>query len=441
LIFLTNKYFLCFDNIKFVFIKRYKYVKKLDTGTCLCQGERDFMTRNERKIITMTSFGHFMSHFNMLFFPALIIPMANHYGTHVSDIVGRTFWMYCFFGLTALPWGMAADRWGAKPLMLIFHMGAGLSCICAGLWIDNITFMTLFLGGIGFFSGIYHPTGLGWISQSISRISFGMAINGIFGNLGLAVAPLIAGLINWIFGVQSVFIFIGVVNLFGAILLYCLTVSKDQNQGKPDRYSGHKAIQAFVILLIAMMLGGIAYRGATVVLPAYFELRNQGIFEYFVQFVQNLSPNVVASLTVSSIFFIGMLGQYTGGRSAERFDLRNCYLFFHLVCIPMAIAMAWCSGLSLIFVTMIYFFFLLGMQPIENTLVAKLAPPRFLHSAYGTKFILTFGVGALAVKMVVGIETHLGMSAVFLVLAGVSVLLVCSVLWLKYMTKNVQMII
>jgi MFS family permease len=396
------------------------------------------MTTNERKIITITSFGHFMSHFNMLFFPALVMPMAKFYGTNVSDIVGRTFWMYCLFGISALPWGIAGDRWGAKRLMHVFYIGSGLSCFCAGFWINNLVMMSVFLGGLGLFSGVYHPTGLGWISQSISRISYGMAVNGIFGNLGLAVAPLVAGLFNWFFGVQSVFFFIGGINLLGAILLFCLPVSTDKKVILSDDCSEQKTINAFIILLIAMMLGGIAYRGATVILPAYLELRNQVIFDFFVQFTNGLSPNVVASLTASCVFFIGMMGQYTGGRVAEHFDLRKCYLFFHLFCIPMVIAMAWLSNLYLILVTMVYFFFLLGMQPIENTLVAKLAPLQFLHSAYGTKFIFTFGVGAMAVKLVACIETVFGLSAVFLVLAGVSVLLVCCILWLKHMTKNIQ---
>jgi len=399
------------------------------------------MTTNEKRVIVISSFGHFMSHFNMLFFPALVIPMAHYYGSNVSDIVGRTFWMYCFFGITALPWGMTADRWGAKRLLFIFHIGAGLSCICAGIWIDNVAIMTAFLGGLGIFSGIYHPTGLGWISQSVTRISFGMAINGIFGNLGLAAAPLIAGLVNWMYGVQSVFFLIGGINLFGALLVICLSVSSESSHNQPDTHFQDKTIFAFAILLIAMMLGGVAYRGATVSLPAYFEMRNKAVFDFFIQYMNGLSPNVVASLTVSAVFFMGMVGQYTGGRTAEHFDLRKCYLVFHLMCIPMAIAMAWFSDVPLIIVTMIYFFFLLGMQPIENTLVAKLAPAKFLHSAYGTKFILTFGVGALAVKMVAGIDLYWGMSMVYLIISGVSVLLVCCILWLKYITKNIQTLI
>ena len=49
-------------------------------------------------------------------------------------------------------------------------------------------------------------------------------------------------------------------------------------------------------------------------------------------------------------------------------------------------------------------FFLLGMQPLENTLVAGLTPVRMRSSAYGMKFILTFGVGAVSVKLIKIVE-------------------------------------
>ncbi len=57
------------------------------------------------------------------------------------------------------------------------------------------------------------------------------------------------------------------------------------------------------------------------------------------------------------------------------------------------------------------------MQPIENTLVARFVPKRFHHSAFGAKFILTFGVGALAVKGMVAIETAYNIETIFFFLA------------------------
>jgi hypothetical protein len=84
---------------------------------------------------------------------------------------------------------------------------------------------------------------------------------------------------------------------------------------------------------------------------------------------------------------------------------------------------------------MFYMLFLLGMQPIENTLVAFLTPERLRHSAYGTKFILTFGVGALAVHMVGWIKDGWSLPAVFIAMAGISFAIVLGIMVLLYVTR------
>jgi len=187
---------------------------------------------------------------------------------------------------------------------------------------------------------------------------------------------------------------------------------------------------------VAMMLGGVVYRGATVILPAYFELKTQGIFQWLNSIIGiGLSRNLVATTVTSFIFIVGMLGQYSGGRTAERFDLRICYLIFHAITIPAAFLMASTTDFPLVMLTLIYFFFLLGMQPIENTLVAKFTPKKLHHSAFGSKFVLTFGVGALAVKMIKTIETNSGIETVFYALGIVSVVLVVVIVILIQKTR------
>jgi sugar phosphate permease len=132
----------------------------------------------------------------------------------------------------------------------------------------------------------------------------------------------------------------------------------------------------------------------------------------------------VATLSTSIILMAGILGQLFGGRLAEKFDLRFCYLFMHLIIIPVVFLMARTANLPLIVLAMAYFFFLLGTQPIENTLVAKLTPKKFLSTAYGLKFIFTFGVGALSVKAIKAVESSFGIENVFTGLGFVSIVLV-----------------
>ena len=399
------------------------------------------MDSRENRILVATCYGHFMSHFNMLVFPAIVLPLAHRLNMSMAYVLDLSFWMYCLFGISALPWGMIADRWGSKPLFLIYYLGAGLSGLAAAIWIDHPSTFSLALAMIGLFSGIYHPIGLGMISKGIKRMSLGMAYNGMFGSLGLASAPLLTGVVNWLWGPSAAYIFLGVLNLLGVGLIAVLP--RMEIHGAVEKSSGDENgngyLVAFLILLGVMMLGGVVYRGATVILPAYFELKNQAIFHWIHSAAGiGLSKNLVATTIVSFIFIVGMLGQYTGGRTAERFDLRFCYLIFHAITIPAALLMAIASDMPLVILALIYFFFLLGMQPIENTLVAKFTPRKLRHSAYGTKFVLTFGVGALSVKMIKAIETAVNIEAVFYALGLTSIILVGVIVILIFYTRQVE---
>ena len=384
------------------------------------------MSSNERNVLITTCFGHFLSHFNMLVFPAVVLPLSSQLNLPLAEVLALSFWMYLLFGVTALPWGLAADHLDAKTVMRLYSSGAGVCGLAAAFWIDTPAKFAMALAGIGLFSGIYHPTGLGLISKQISRVSYGMGINGMFGNLGLASAPLIAGIVTWIWGPRAAYLVLGGLNLAGALIMTVIPLPSDIRGTATAKQSNGDS--GFLILLVTMMLGGIAYRGATVILPAYFELRNAGLYEWLTHHLPTgLSANLVATAITSAIFLVGMVGQYLGGRVAEHRSLPHSYLVFHMITIPAAFLMAWTADLPLIVVAMVYFFFLLGMQPIENTLVSHLTPSRWRHSAFGMKFVLTFGMGAVAIKGVEAIEKGYGIGWVYPALGCVSIGLVCAI--------------
>ncbi len=396
----------------------------------------------ERSILTVSCYGHFISHFNMLVFPAILLPLSAKLNLPMTETLSLSFLMYLLFGVSAFPWGIAADRYGARRLLTIFYIGAAGCAVLAGLCVDNSLLFTLSLAGLGLFSGIYHPAGLGWIAKEIENTSRAMAYNGIFGNLGLATAPLLAGLVYYEFGIQVLYFVVAAMNFSGLFLILLTRPSKStiiQAKGKGAQQESAGSWQPFIILLIAMALGGIAYRGTSVTLPAYLELKSSGLFELISGVAGGLkSANLAATALTSIIYVIGMGGQYFGGRIGEKYDLRFSYLIFHAITIPAAIGMAMSSNIPLFLYAIIHSFFLLGMQPIENTLVARLTPPRLLSSAYGMKFILTFGFGALSVKLIQVVKNTWGMNSIFLCIGLVSTLLCCVVLVLIKKTGPIK---
>lgn len=386
------------------------------------------MNHKERSILVVTCFGHFMSHFNMLVFPAMVLPLTGLLNLEIGQVLALSFWMYLLFGITALPWGLLADRIGAKPLLMIFFLGSGLCGFAAALNIDNPTVFSLCLAGIGFFSGTYHPAGLGLIARGIERVSLGMAYNGIFGNLGLAAGPLATGLLLWLWGPAAAYWMLGAMNLLGLVLIMTQSLSEPPRQTDEGARSTTGLLAPFLILLVAMMLGGIVYRGATLTLPAFFELNTAGLLAWISEvWPKDPSANLVATLTTSLIFVIGAAGQYAGGRYGEKYDLRWGYILFHSMSLPALLAIGFLQDVPLILAATVYLFFLLGMQPIENTLVARLSPPAFKSTAYGTKFVLTFGVGSAAVHMVSAVQETWGIAYVFMTMAMVTVLLLATI--------------
>lgn len=388
------------------------------------------MNPDERRILLVTSLGHFLSHYNMLVFPSLVLPLTLTTGLDMPTVLGLSFWMYLLFGVSALPWGMLGDRIGGKWLLMAMFVGSGIGGIAACIWIGEPIPLMIALSGIGLFSGVYHPIGLGLISKGIERISIAMGYNAVFGGLGLVVAPLLTGLVNWLSGPRAAYGLLAGINLFGALLMLLIPPAEPHAEGESTASRDKNGnLRAFLILLVAMMLGGIAYRGATVILPAYLELRNTGLLESLIGlFGMDLSANLVATTVTAMIYTVGMVGQYIGGHVGDRYEHRYSYLVFHAICIPAAFLMAFTSNVALIGLAFVYFFFLLGMQPVENTLVATFTPRRLHHSAFGMKFILTFGVGALAVKILQYVENVWGIEASFLVLGSVSVLIVATII-------------
>ncbi|KMY65880.1 hypothetical protein AAU61_19830 [Desulfocarbo indianensis] len=397
------------------------------------------MNQQERGILAVTCFGHFLSHFNMLVFPALVLPLSNLLNLTMAQTLALSFWQYLLFGITALPWGLASDRFGARPMLMLFFLGAGLCGLGAAAFLESPWLLSLCLGGVGLFSGIYHPAGLGLIARGVERTSMGMAYNGIFGNLGLAAAPVITGLVFWVWGARAAYVVLALLNFLGLASMFALRVEEPPRAQGAEARSANGMWIPFMILLVAMMLGGFAYRSTTVTLPALFELKTPFLMEWLRGLGwAGVSGNLLATSLTSIIFVVGAVGQYCGGVFGERHDPRWGYFLFHAVSLPAVLIMAWTADLPLFLASLVYLFLLLGMQPMENTLVARLSPPAFKHSAYGAKFVFTFGVGSLAVLMAGEVEMLWGLSQVFSVVALATLLLVGTIAALIARTRTVS---
>jgi hypothetical protein len=169
--------------------------------------------------------------------------------------------------------------------------------------------------------------------------------------------------------------------------------------------AGRQAVTLFLILCAAMVFSGLMYRGYTIILPTFFESKLAGLGALVTKLAGDLragpeADTLVATLIACGVYLVGMVGQLIGGTVADRRDLRWAYLTFFVCALPFLTSLRFVEGPLLIPLAGIFVLFSLGMQPIENSLVAMLTPAQWRSVSYGVKFTLVFGAGSLAVYFV-----------------------------------------
>ncbi|MEA3487182.1 MAG: MFS transporter [Thermodesulfobacteriota bacterium] len=374
---------------------------------------------NEKKIMLFTCVGHFFTHFYEVMFPALAIPLMISLKMNLEDVLMLGFLMYLLYGLAALPWGMISDRFNNRITLIIFFAGTGSGAILTA-FSDTRASIMFSLAIIGFFASIYHPAGMGLISLGMKNRGMALGINGVAGNLGMVSAPFAAGLLNWLIGWKATYLMIGTLSIIWGIMLFMVNIDETpvhaEAGGNAPNSENNNNMKYFLILCVIMTIAGLVYRGNSIVLPAYLELKASFLWDFLSGIdLHNITgaKTAVAALLTSLIYMFGIMGQIAGGRMADRYDLRWMYLAFHSISLPFIILMGVLSQELLVISAAIYIFFSLGMQPIENSLVAKYTPSRWRSTGYGIKFILVFGIGSLAVYIVGWIKETWNLGAVY----------------------------
>lgn len=381
------------------------------------------MNRQEKIILFYTCGAHFLTHFYILIFPALIMPISRDFNLSVSQVVNISFTMYLLYGILAVGWGFLSDRLGHKWVLAAGIIISGCGLILASIFRTSLLMSMAFtLVGIG--CAAYHPAGMALISQGVNRRGKALGINGIWGSIGIASAPFAVGWFNFFLGWRTGLVIIGSIGiLLGVgVSLSRIHIEKGSDKLKINTLDSRVARRLFLIFAVGIIFSGFMYRSYTLTLPSFLEYRLGNFTEIIRSAVSNRLPSfgkgdaaanasvnafdtLVANLVATGIYLIGIVGQAVGGRTADRVSLKWAYFIFFSLAFPFALGLALLKGWLLIVAGGFFIFFSLGMQPIENSLVAFLTPARWRSVSFGIKFTLLFGIGSFAVKLVGHVES------------------------------------
>jgi len=401
----------------------------------------------ERRILLITCVAHFLTHYFELLYPAMTMFVVRDLSASEQEVIAAGFGLYLLYGALAIPIGLLGDRYEPAVIMSFGILVAGLGSIGAGL-LGSLPGLWLCLAIVGIGIAGYHPTGMALISKGIARRGRALGINGVWGNIGIVTGPLVGGVGGYFIGWRAVMLCSGVAGVvIGVIgLLLKLHVPRDAEATMTEPLRRRQAGTLFLVLLAIMALGGTIYRACIVTLPVYLEHNAAEVVAMLDQLpLAGVVPRgevhtMGAGLLLSLACLVGVVGQRIGGSVADRFNLCAGYGTFLGLALPGLLAISVLRDSALVLAVAWFLLFFLGMQPIENSLVARLTPPRWRSTSYGMKFTVTFGLGSFAVWLVAAARSMgQGLSTVFLVLTGVLGVVVLGVVVLGVLSRGVSM--
>ncbi|MCA3248350.1 MAG: MFS transporter [Azospirillum sp.] len=346
--------------------------------------------------------GHAYSHLLTMLYPTVVLALERSWGLTYGELITLMLAGQILFGAAALPSGWLGDRWSAVGMMTIFFLGTGAAAIATGLARTPLE-IAFGLAAIGLFASIYHPVGMAWLVRMAENRGRALGVNGIYGAVGIALAPLVAAALTDLVSWRAAFIVPGAsAVLFGLALWVAWRAGKVEDvavdaKPMPEPAKGDVK-RAFFLLSVTMTCVGFVGSTMSIVLPKLFEQRIDGLGE----------GTLGTGTMVAAVYLIAATGQYVGGRLADRFAMKRVYLTCYAVVTPCLFLAAALDSWALLAVAMAAVYLNIASLPSENAMLAHFTPANWRATAYGAKFVLALGVAAAAVPVAGWVQDSFG---------------------------------
>ncbi len=377
--------------------------------------------------------GHLYDHLFMLIFAtAAALSLAQEWGMNYAELIPYAAPGFVAFGAFSLPAGWMADRWSRKGMMVIFFIGIGLSSILTSLAKSPIQ-IGIGIFSIGIFASIYHPVGLALVVQGRDKPGVPLAINGIFGNMGVAGAALITGFFIDQAGWRSAFIWPGLISIVTGIL-YAGFLHQNKGQGVTDGIKSAEVekthdtkmldrrllIRVFSIIFVSTAIGGFLFQSTTFALPKIFDERLGEL---------GISATLIGWYAFI-VFAIAAFGQLIVGYLVDRFSIRLVFVFVAAFQAVFFAVMPGLTGWNALLVATAFMLVVFGQIPINDVLVKRITRSQWRSRVYALRYIVTFSVMASSLPIISMIHARRGFDFLFVMLSAAATCIFVSVLML-----------
>jgi MFS family permease len=379
-----------------------------------------------RAISLLLNIGHGIDHMFLLIFATAVATIALEFGyANWEDLMPYSVGAFALFGIGALPAGRLGDLWGRRVMMIIFFVGIGAAAMLTALT-QNAWQLAAGLTLIGAFAAIYHPVGIPMLVQSVPNPGAVIGVNGLAGNLGIAVAALVTGfLVKWI-GWRAAFAIPGVLAIMCGI---AFAIACPKETEAPSTRKGGKAR---VVLSPAMLVRTFAVMTAAAVTSSLlFNFTTNGNSQLLSEAFRGvLEDPAVLGVLLAVIYTIASFAQIVVGNLIDRMPFKQLQLWMSVVQVPLLVVAAYTEAWWLFGALLAVMVFIFGSIPFTDAMIVRYVDDRLRSRVAGMRLTVAFGISSLAVWLLGPMVKGMGFSALLLIMAGIAALKAAIVLLL-----------
>jgi MFS family permease len=375
----------------------------------------------EKLQINLLNAGHFLDHLVMLVFATIAaVALTREWNMDYSELVAYATPSFVAFALFSWPAGWIADRWSREGMMSVYFIGLGLAALATGFAASPLG-IAIGLFFVGMFAAIYHPVGLALLVHGRPRTGMLIAVNGVWGNLGVGSAALFAGYFIDHGGWRYAFLVPGLVSIALGIAYAALMrpeIASRNFAAKPKADAAAATTHATpevraVLIRLSMVIfstalfSSLIFQSTTFALPKIFDERLQSIVG---------SATTLGWLTFL-VFAIASMAQLLTGLALDRYSPRTVYIVSALAQTVFFALMPGLMGWPALIVGLGFTFAAFGSVPINDFLIGRMAKSELRAQIYGARYVLSFSVMSLALPLIAWVHLNWGFDRLFQILA------------------------
>jgi MFS family permease len=390
------------------------------------------LAAHSRGTTLLLNIAHAIDHMFLLIFATAISVIAADFGfASWEQLMPFGAAAFLMFGLGAIPAGRLGDLWGRRPMMLVFFFGMGITALLVATT-QNAWQMAIALTLLGAFASIYHPVGIPMLLQSTQRPGWTIGVNGLSGNLGIALAALSTGLAVKFIGWRAAFAIPGLLAIGCGLLFARMTPSESDPPSK--RAARANAIPAsvvarvFLVMTTAAVTGSLLFNFTTNGNPELLKERMDGV----------VNDPAALGLLMAAVYAVASLAQLVVGWVLDRYSLKRIYIAILALQPPLFLLAAHAGGWQLYALQILFMIAVFGAIPFTDVLIARYVDDRMRSRVAGVRLAISLGVSSVAVAILGPVVKAAGFPMLLVALAVIAACTLATVAFLPGDTRTLQ---